>query len=120
MTPARRAYSYGTGLANRHTSMAAPSRATFSAASRSRRYAAAISRRGSVPPAIPRDSSWVQVAGPGAASGPTADSATSGRKEVAGLGELAGPGTAAAGPPVPELGNGLADTVLAGTGAGTG
>src|ERR1700749_2263675 len=103
MTSARRAYSYGTGLANRHTSMAAPSRATFSAASRSRRYAAAISRRGNVPPAIPRDSSWGQAARPGAARGPAADSATSGRKELAGLGEPADPGTAATGPPVPEL-----------------
>ena len=42
---ARRAYSYGTWLANRQASMPGPSRSTLSAASCSLRYAAATSLR---------------------------------------------------------------------------
>ena len=118
MTPARRAYSYGTGLANRQTSIAAPSRATFSAASRSRRYAAAISRRGSMPPMSPRGSSRGQARAPesrrpaGPASRPGAprsagDSAVSSRDGPA-VSPRGWPGDAPAGWPAGAPGGGAA------------
>jgi hypothetical protein len=103
MTSARRAYSYGTGLANRQTSMAAPSRATFSGASRSRRYAAAISRRGSMPPASPRASSGAQAGAPRGAVAPADCSAASARKPASGRNKPAGPGGAAGEPTGPGM-----------------
>src|SRR6201995_3871578 len=100
MAPARRAYSYGTGLANRHTSMAAPSRATFAGAPGPRRGAAAISRRGSIPPASPRFSSGDHAGAPG--------------------GVVAGPGSAGSGRGPPgsgrsEPGGPAAEVPLSGT-----